>query len=292
MSILSVNEVSGARSTENEKGETEYTRTFKVVTSAANIGAIAVRTATGIPRVGDYYLTATEQDTGSLCKRVEPQQEQDNPRLWIVRADYGAPSDGDEAQRNPNPLLRPAVLTWGFNKSSRVVWKDANGKGITNSAGEYFDPPPEMDDSRPTLSITRNEAAFNPGIATDYQDAVNSDSFLGFAPGQVKVAGISGTSQTENNVAFWSVGYEFEFRREGWQLSILDQGRNQRILQWLAPILQRRADNAEPIQGMAVSDPVPLNGAGGELINPGPNTVIYRNFEVYKSKAFAPLGLP
>jgi hypothetical protein len=103
------------------------------------------------------------------------------------------------------------------------------------------------------LTIQKNRASFSQSVAIDYQDAINSDSFLGFSAGKVKVAGISATSQTENKVFFWAVTYEFHFRREGWQVETLDQGRNCLILENLVPIFQRAAHDGQPIYNMPVA---------------------------------------
>lgn len=292
MSIHSVNETVGARGNVNEKGVNEYTRVFQVITTAPTVGAVAVRMATGIPRRYDAYATATETDNSSLATRIATQQDDENPLIWEVTVDYGSPStDQDQSgATEPNPVLRPAVLAWSFQKFQRAVWKDKDNKGILNSAKEFFDPPPEMDDSRPILTITRNQLTYNTAIAIDYQDAVNSDSFLGFAAGKVKVAGISAQSQVEGRYVFWSVTYEFEFRREGWKLSILDQGRNKRVGANLTPILQK--DASGNAINVAVSDPVPLDGSGGELSNPTPSTAKFLDFDVYKTMPFAALHLP
>src|SRR5262249_46326548 len=149
----------------------------------------------------DTYTTSAEFDLGALCNSVTCEQNDDAPRRWVVTCEYGPPTV-EQGQQQENPLLRPAVLTWGFTQNSRAVWKDVNGTPIQNSAGDAFDPPPEIDDSRPVLTVTRNEAGFNPAIAIQYQDAVNSDQFLGFNAGVVKINGISSTSQSENGIAF------------------------------------------------------------------------------------------
>lgn len=293
MAIVSVNEKAGARSRINEKGETEYTRQFHVVTSSASVGNLAVRTATGIPRRGNVYATPTEFDTTSVVKEVDAQQDEDNPRKWIVTANYGAPS-GDQDQQNENPLLRPAVLTWGFVQAQKAMYKDLDNRPIANSAHEYFDPPPEVDDSRPVLTVSRNEPSFNPAIAIQYQDAINSDGFLGFQPGQAKVAGISATSQTENNFFFWHVTYEFHFRRDGWKLALADLGRNE-LVNGKRVAIPRRDEQGNKVPDTQVIDPVPLNGQGQELENPTPQSVAGVNFppfNVYKSLSFSPLGVP
>jgi hypothetical protein len=295
MAILSVDEITGATSSVNDKGETEYTRLFRVVTSSPLVANLAVRTAAKIPKIGDVYATTTEFDATSLCRRVQPQQDSEAPRVWEVRVEYGPP-EAESGQQNPNPLLRSAVVAWGFTQASRPVWKDKDGKPIQNSAGDWYDPPPEIDDSRPVLTVSRNEPAFNSSIAIAYQDAINSDSFMGFSPGQAKVAGISATSQTENNFFFWSVTYEFHFRRDGWQVSILDAGRNYKTQDGnLAPIPQlgvKEDGTTFPMKNTAVPEPIPLDGAGLPIRSPNPSNVKYRDFKVYRELPFANLGVP
>ncbi|HEY2414154.1 MAG TPA: hypothetical protein VGI40_18055 [Pirellulaceae bacterium] len=289
MGILSVQERKGARSNINDQGVTEYTRTFQVITDSPLVGAATVRTATGIPRRFDIYATATEFDTLSVATKVTVEQDSDNPRLWIVTVDYGVPSINED-QQDPNPLLRPAVLSWNFQKATRAVYKDVNDKAIQNSAGEYFIPCPEIDDSRPVLTVSRNEASFNPAIAIQYQDAINSDGFLGFTAGQVKVAGIQAQSQTENSKFFWAVQYEFEFRRDGWQLILEDLGRNRKWTDGDPPAEEGKLQ-AIIVSGVPASDAIPLNGSGQPLLNPSPTNRVPRPFDVYKSLPFSTLGL-
>lgn len=289
MSIVSVNEKAGRRHRLNEDGEAEYTRVFSVVTSSAADGAKTVRTATGIPRRGDVYQLDGEVDFSATAKEIEPQQDTDNPRKWEVRVEYGPlTSEAGGGTTETNPLLRPADISWGFTPYTRVAFRDINNKGILNSAGLYFDPPAEVDDSRPVLSISRNEAGFNPALAIEYQDSINSDSFFGASARQVKLAGISSTRQFENNVIFWRTNYEFHFRREGWKLALLDQGRYDNLG---VPIMEKDADGTL-IQGSHVADPVPLNGLGQRKENPSPTNVVYLEFDVYKERSFSALNLP
>jgi hypothetical protein len=282
--IISVREVSSGRTgTVNEKGERSYTRTFQVITDSALDGPLYVRQAPGIPVRGSIYATDTEIDPGARVKSITPSQS-DNPKVWEVRVEYSSTTEDEQE----NPLERAPEISWSAAPYTRVAWKDNNGKAIVNSAGQYFDPPLEVDDSRPVLTITRNEASFNPSLAIDYQDAVNSDAFLGFSPGQAKVAMIQASSATENDVFFWRVTYEFAFRREGWALSVLDQGRYEKVSGKPVPIKEYdTAGNAIP--GSHVTDPVPLSG-GSRLDNPGPDSVQFLSFTVYKERAFSAFG--
>jgi hypothetical protein len=293
MSIVDVRETfAGREGGVNEKGERTYTRVFRVQTDSAYDGPLFVRLASGVPRIGDVYATSTELDTGATVRTVDPQQDDDNPRLWIITVAYD--SAVDQEQRDENPLARPAEIAWDFQQYTRAVWKDADGKAILNSAGDYFDPPIEVDDSRPVLTITRNEAAFNPALAIDYQDAVNTDPFFGFAARQVKVAKISSQRAFENNVSYWRTSYEFHMRRDGWKVAVLDQGRRQKGQGGDA---QGQTDPNKVYQildgsGQPISDPVPLDGAGRRLASPGPTTAKFREFEIYKERPFAAFNLP
>jgi len=173
MAVIEVNEKTGAIGAENEKGDRTYTRVFHVVTNSSLDGGLTVRLALGIPRRGDFYATQTDLDEGAFCKTITAQQDSENPRVWEVRVEYGPSED---AQQDENPLNRAADVSCTFAKFQRVVWQDNDGKGIFNSTGMYFDPPVEIDDSRPVITIERNEAAFDLSLASDFQDAVNGDS--------------------------------------------------------------------------------------------------------------------
>jgi hypothetical protein len=273
---MDVKQVSGAEVTLSEKGERTHTRTFRVITDSPLVTATEVLLAAGIPRRGDWLPS----DTAAYVKTVTPRQDEDNPLLWEVRVVYDTSVEPDQEE---NPIARPVEIVWGASQWQRLAEKDIDGNALLNSAGYYFDPPPEADDSRPVLTITRNEAAFNPTLAIDYQDAVNSNNFLGFDPDQVKVASITAARQFENGVYFWRVTYEFNFRREGWTLKILDQGRYRLNRK---PIREKNAAGVE-LDGTHVADPVPLDGLGEPLANPTPATVKYRNFKIYKERDFS-----
>jgi hypothetical protein len=283
MAILEVDEINeGREGSENEKGQRTYVRVFGVTTSSASDGSVTVRQATGVPRVGDPYTTDTEQDLGAYVKKVTPQVT-DNAKHWHVRIEYDSSFDPEQEE---NPLDRPLEIAWSFVKDKKLVDKDIDGNAILNSAWENFLEPIEVDDSRPTLTIVRNEAAFDPALAIDYQDAVNEDSFMGFEPGQAKVCGISAASRFENNVRFWEVTYEFEFRREGWILRVKDMGMTTRVGSITrCPIYENFEDGTG--NAVEISTPVNLDGNGQVLENPSPDTVFYLPFTVYKQRPFS-----
>lgn len=263
----------------SDKGVRTYTRVFHVITDDPYVGPAAVRAALGISR-GDPYITDSESDLQARVRRIQPQQ-QDNPRLWEVRVEY----DSTQEEESESPFDKPPEVSWDFAQFTRVAYKDRDGKAILNSAGQYFDPPIEIDDSRPVLTVVRNEPSYNPSLAYQYRDAVNSDAFYGAPPGTAKVVKITGASAVENDIPFWRVTYEFSFNPDGWQPSILDQGRYAKIGGKLVPIPEFDTDGNE-IRGSHVADPVPLNGNGARLADPNPDNAVFLDFNVFNERAF------
>src|SRR5262245_12229933 len=133
MALVQLAEISGAQAKLNSQGEREYTRQFRVIRDDNLDGAqVVVGNTPGIPRLGDPYATATDLDLGAVCKAVEVQQDEDAPRVWKIRVEYGP---GTEQERNENPFLRPADIGWSFTKGERACWRDIDGRAICNSAG-------------------------------------------------------------------------------------------------------------------------------------------------------------
>jgi hypothetical protein len=288
MAVVLLGEMPGLTGNLDERYSREYQRQFLLKTDSLATLSIEVRATTGVPRLYDSH----PEDTGAFAYKLAVQQQTDDPFLWIVTVDYHTVAgDGksDPADRQENPLNRPAEVEWSFLKSSVAVTQqltlDAFGQPlpIVNSAGDAFDPPIEIERSRPKLTITRNEPAFDPAIAFAYQDAVASDVFYGAPAYYAKMDGIKGVRQYENKIFFWKVTYEISFGVEPWiPLKILDQG-----YQYLAggkKVLAR--DQAD---GTPVGAPVLLDGAGGRLAVGG--TPVYRSVTVYRELPFGPLQL-
>ena len=280
--ILQGERAEGRRASLDEKGVRQYTRVFVVKTNNKNDGSQTVGNAAGLPRRGDAYVAGTDSDVGARCVGLEPRQLDAGGLNWEVTVNYSSKSDSQA----DNPLARPSEKNFTFAKYQKVFEKDiATGNPVCNSAGDPFDPPIDIDDSRPIITIRRNEASFSGAIAIDYQDAVNTDVFLGFAVGIVKVSNISATSKRENDTDFYEVTYEFECRREGWKIEVLDVGFES---------LETGGTKKEILDANKNhrSHPAKLNGSGQPLANQGPGFGTFLTFNAYKTKPFAPLGLP
>ena len=310
MAVTSVREIWDGRGGRSSEAATrEYTRTFRVLTDDPTDGPLIVMIGSGLPQVGNAYTESSGAvDLGARCVSVDPQQDQDDPKAWLVTIRYStAPaaatsglgaggkgarggSGSDPSDDSQNPLLRPAEIGWSFNRYRKPIRKArlyatagavnpdfGTVVPVVNSAGDPFDPLPEVDDSRLILTVSRNEATFDPLFAIDYQDAVNSDLFLGAAPRQAKL-NLSAKRQWDKVIGpYYAVQYDIEFRREGWLLSLLDAGRhdlNRVVL----------LDN----YGQPYSNDVPLNGFGAKLTT---DDYVFMDYVVYEERPFAALNL-
>ena len=137
-----------------------------------------------------------------------------------------------------------------------------------------------MDDSRRTVTITKNLAAV-PSWILSYQDAVNSDAFTidGFsvAIGKAKMQSVTvAAKEKRNGTSFYPVTFTIHLQKNGWLLELLDAG--------------MRYKSGGAIAVFETGQPGMLNGSGGRLDPVTPSTIVFRSFTVYETKAFS--GLP
>lgn len=280
MAVTSVHQKWNRSSDLNEKGERTYTLTYDVETDDPETGAGAVREAVGWFR-GEPYSTSTEFDPGAFCVGINSSCKDDDGLGWTVTVNFGPPPQGQDSPTE-NPLNQPAQVSWSFSGFTRPVDQTIDGEAIVNTAGDPFANAIERDDSRPLLSISRNEASFNASLAYSYRDTVNSDSFMGAGPGQVKVSNISGDRQYDPNFGFyWTVSYEFEFNSEGFETKIVAAG------------LRQKGDNGKPenilVQGQPINDPMLLDKKGKQLKPGAPPHV--QEFKIYNETSFSAFNL-
>ena len=241
------------------------------------------------------YVSPHPTLNGHYCRSVKVRQASGAPRQWTIDAEYSsAPTkDGDNEE---NPLLRPAKITWRTNQYRQAIDKDITGKAILNSAGDYFDPPVEVDRSRWTASVSKNVATV-PSYLLDYADAINNNSFsisgLSVEQYTAKVQDISISElKIEGEVLYYEFSYSLEFRREKWQpFSILDQGLREKTETTEAGQtvkgLRQIMDKGKPPR--PVSSPVLLDGAGKVLADPTPQRAKFIDFTVYYARSFSVL---
>lgn len=291
MSIVSVHELSPKREATLDilaGWQREYVRAFLVRSDTADENIVAVRYASGVPAAG----AAHPHDARAYLIRKQVAQAtstEDGRKLWIVTCNY-ATLKKEQKKKLTHPLDRPYEIDWVGETFQTIAEKDIFGKGIMNSAGQYFDPPIQVDDVRPVLTITRNEATFDGSLAEQYQNSINNAPFFGGAAYTVKCKSIkakrvieefAASEGSEVEVEFWTVTYEFHYNRDTWWLPPLDQGRYE---------LDSGGDKLVSIKdsdGAAVNDPVPLDGAGHQVPpNDLPGGAVFFRYRYYTEMNF------
>jgi hypothetical protein len=275
MAIVEVIEVGKGEGaiTVRDRQESTYTRVFQVETDAPRVGPKAVIEAVPVA-IGDPYETDTEADAASFARAFQARRISDDGCEWEVIVDY-APYDVTRFEEHP--LSVPAEVSWEHVKFQETTYQDIDGVAIMNSAGDPFDPPVTRERSRPVLRVVRNEADFDPSLAHQFADKVNSDTFFGATAGTVKSEPPTGRRQWHPASGFfWVVSYEFQFNEDGWQEKRLDEGFREVVAGDFINILD---DNYQPI-----NSPRALNGSGLRLAVGGTEVIL--TFDLYESISF------
>ncbi len=222
MSISAVTEIWESRGGEQSwKGVVKYNRRFKVYCSTTADHTTAILASGSIPA----RLAAHPDNAYALCESRKVTQDSQDPLIYFVDVSYTSQLDIDPADTNENPLSRPAIFGFSFERATRAVREDLDGAAIDNSAGVPFDPPLELEVSVPIISIEINLSSFTFATIATIQDCVNADTWRGFDPGTVKIRGIEVSKKFENNVVYWAYKWTLAIKWDGWRpVGVLDQG--------------------------------------------------------------------
>lgn len=274
MTVTFLQEDAAGRTATNLKGIRTYTRVFLFETDSQLDDAWEVGSHPDAPRIGQAFRDAWCISTTPAC--IEPW------KGWSVTAEYSS-----EREMNEDPTqdaMQIRVYTEQFQKPA-VFNKD--GELIVNSAGDPYDPPPMMDDSRRVISLIRNLPTC-PSWVLNYQDVVNSDTFtvrgVTYAVGTGKVQSVSlSDAQKRNGIDFYTLEVLIHLQKNGWLLKNLDAGF--RELNYSGELINilNTGDNER------VSAPVPLDGSGHALVNPSPTNNVLRSDVVYDTAPFSVL---
>lgn len=243
----------GRRGSKGENGRRTYTRRFKVLTDSAHDGVKTVLSAPLLPQIWNVYQTASETDDGAVVVRHDPAQDPKRRTLWFIDVHY----DTQYERKDDDPFADPVELEFDFEPYQEPLagspvtsylgqFADSEngvadpkakdnitrfGAGITNSAGEPFDPPASRESSRPVVRLTRNEPNFLPNVAAHYVNSVNLSPWSGLEARVAMLKGIKTSFQVRKfnivgkpDIYYFRTTYHFALKRETWDLSLLNIG--------------------------------------------------------------------
>lgn len=293
MSVTLVKRIGrGRRASLDAEGNRTYEIPFlaraAVTDGQADIIGIFGTSVTGvtIPNLGQPYNWDGDSDTSAkvVGHDIEQLDEDRSSKWWSVTANYSSQAG---SLRTPGPpQSRPARYSFGFAQFSRICEFDIDGNPVTNTAGLKFDPPLEIDASRPVLRITKyitsTNFAFWAQKAEEYQDAINSDTFLYWSARKAKIQNLAiGELDDIQGVFCHPLSLEIHFNRDGWRPRLPNMSRKVKVA---------GQPNAPPVYlvdtqtGVPTVDPLFIT-QNGEQYSPTPT---YVEVKAYKELPFAP----
>lgn len=297
MGVAAWYELPGSGTVDN-KGQREYTRRFLVQMANLSDSPPSVW-GTGFAVIPRY--SSHPGDAAALAVSLDCEPHGSDIGWYDVSVHYTSkPFDEGNQTGNPantdasvTPTSRPWVIQFGATHGTRLLTKDViTGAALTNSAGQPFDPPPEIPSSNLTITVTayKDFNTFDPvSKVLTYQDAINDAALLMlvspvttavFPAKTLRCNEYKFGSHSENGATYWQVDLTLEYKPTGWNpIQLLDCGMVYQKSLSLPP---------QPIldaQGNPVTSPVPLDGSGQPLAAGG--ALVYRSFSGYYERNFA-----
>lgn len=275
------------QSANNTQGKRTYVITLMLSTTLTAETAFWVGSHASVPQIGAVH----PDDSGAWLQTIDV--DLTDPKFgWTVTLNYSS-----ERELAIDPTTEPAIVTLNTEQFQKPAVFDISGYGICNSAGDPYDPPNMMDDSRRLFTVSKNMASV-PSWVISSQDAINSDVFslggLSIGIGLAKVQSVSvGEPQVRNGVAFRVVTFQIQVQRDGWTLNPLDAGFRELAWDGLTRINIYNPPSTGDTNGgdERPTAPVPLNGSGQAQANPTITSAVYGSHVIYQSIAFSTLPL-
>lgn len=211
--------------------------------------------------------------------------------VWSAKAEYSTePLTQSERERaeEPNPIDRAVKVSWAASNYDKAVVKDINDKGVVNSAGDFYDPPPSVPWERLTFHFRKNYSSPSPWISS-YCNSVNESdiSILGIQipAGMARFCQPSGSEEREENgQIFHETSWDIEVDVRTWQLEVLDEG-----LREIDSNDTTKRINITDDDGNEITSPALLDGSGARLANPDLDNAVFNEHKVYYEKDYTEL---
>lgn len=204
-----------------------------------------------------------------LCKSLEIRQQDDKGGMvWRATARYDSKpftQEQKEQQTERNPLLRAAVYSTDFERSTRPVRLDQDkvdphpdGKPVVNSAGDVFVDPVTRPLTRLRLKGRKNVPVDNvPTWILDLKDKINGAAItiFGLTFPEKTLLFIPGTisePEEENEIPYRVMHWELEYREETWKEKRVDNGYNQLDIHGVKVPIE--IDGARPAEPQLLQD--------------------------------------
>lgn len=214
----------------------EYVVTYFVVTDDPDDGPQQIIDADGVPNFGDRYTLGNDNDMFALANEISVTQ-RESPEEWEVQVVYktisfagGTPGSGasptDMSPRISASTRTRSVVIPGRYQDPRNSSPDTGfDLGVHNSAGQHFDPPPEIEIDEPVLVIRRNVRTVDWPFIMSITNAVNEFPFFGCPARTLKFSTPSIESAVDSVTGeYWILNYSLVYKYDTWDVQILNRG--------------------------------------------------------------------
>lgn len=220
------------------------------------------------------------------------------PVHYEVTADYASRPYKEGDPNNLTPLDQPTQINFFPLTAEEPIEDDIDGKPLVTVNGE-----PLEGFTRPIsdlgVRLQKNFGSFDPASFYMFIDSVNSDTFLGFPPGTLRIASISADEQFFTNAdnveqIYWSVSVEIHARKPykvdpqyAWYKRVRHEGY---LVRTTASAKPARAVDAA---GAPETKPVLLDEDGTRLPLPTDAQTVEAKFilfKVFNSVSFSSMG--
>jgi len=276
MTVKFHGEVHEARKGKNDKGERAYTRVFKLETSLLSEDVFDVGSHASLPAIGQAY----PRDPDSLCQSIDVQCVA-GWKQWQVTAEYKV----DEGSY-VDPEDDTYKLSWSSEIYQEPAFRDADNKGMFNSAGDYYVDPPIQRDAAQLIAKFKKNYAVIPSFVLSLQNVVNDSSIsIGGLSIDQYLAKMTRVEISEfkkrGNYKYYTVSYEIHIKKEGWRVAVLDAGLRQIDPDDDTKRIPCKDADDEPVTTAVALYGVDSPNQGQQLLNPTPDTAYFKEFKVY-----------
>ena len=285
MTVTFTGEKSGLTAT-NTKGVRTYTVTYKLHADGDETASV-VGNDSNLPSVGSIHA----EDGLAYCESLSVRQVK-GKYAWEATANYTtANSVEGETGLNEDPEQDRHVITWNGSTQNVSIYKDRDGKGILNSAGDpLLD---VMDTNLLGVTVASNVTAV-PSFILSYRDSINSAAInvggLAIAAGVARLVfpgGYISAAKTRGDHTYYTFSYELIFdEQESHEGQLLDQGYRQKYSESGVTDGHRNILNDDLT---VITEPAMLDGLGEKLDDPSPESAAYITVNKYHLKDFSVL---
>lgn len=242
MTVVALSQIADRSGTHAEGNKHSYRLNWIVQTDNNQDDAGVVLNTLGLPRIGATYATGSTIDLAAVCLNLTAEQADNEPRIWLVTAEYGEPQDqkdtaSENKPENPDtqedPELRPPEVSISAQEqeipvSQITAYSDINRTTAANveaTNGEPFDPEPTLSQGRPIIRLkwTRKRLRLKDTLET-YDSHVNRDTWNGF-PRNTLLAKFAGAEPYyERRKLYWRICWDLHYNPNTWNLTLINNG--------------------------------------------------------------------